>query len=73
MIPLHTHGCEECYLLATQDGVDFYACRKGLFPTVVARFSSEPSDYTSAPIFGEVTDEALDAAARYLFEGRLRV
>lgn len=47
--PLYQHNCDSCVFLGTSDDVDMYyhmnehpALRK-----VIARFSSEDSDYTS--------------------------
>ncbi len=58
--PFHTHDCDACTFLGWAiDGtpgyqimcVDLYVCGQE-FPTasLIARFSSEPSDYSSRPI-----------------------
>ena len=46
--PLHEHDCDACVLLGTVQGVDHYACDNGDFSVeLIARRSSEPSDYSS--------------------------
>jgi hypothetical protein len=46
--PKYIHDCEECEYLGQYANADLYL-HKGAFTTFIARFSSEPSDYTSAP------------------------
>ena len=44
--PRHKHDCDQCDYLGQYEGADLYFCGKSL-PTVIARYSDEPSDYTS--------------------------
>lgn len=47
-VPRYTHDCEKCEYLGTYNDHDLYHCNKmGRLPTVIARRSSEPSDYLS--------------------------
>jgi hypothetical protein len=46
--PRFKHSCASCMFLGQEDGYDLYACPQGYgSPTVIARRSSEPSDYAS--------------------------
>lgn len=44
--PLHTHDCDFCVFLGSQNGDDLYF-HPGDTPTVVARHSSRDNDYIS--------------------------
>jgi len=49
-MPNHTHDCDKCIYLGetgTPKPTDLYYCEQGGFPTLIARYSSEPSDYSS--------------------------
>lgn len=44
----HEHDCSKCYPLGEFGIADLYFCEQGgNFPTVIARYSSEGSDYSS--------------------------
>jgi hypothetical protein len=46
--PVHAHDCEACLFLGQYGEADLYLCPKEAGgPTVIARFSGEPSDYAS--------------------------
>lgn len=49
MKPRYKHDCSQCIFLGYYQQYDLYFCRHTyyLIPTVIARFSSEPEDYTS--------------------------
>lgn len=55
MKPTYTHDCDSCQFLGTvnvQERVtDLYYCGKE--PTLIARYSSEGSDYASGLCFGQ--------------------
>lgn len=50
--PLYKHDCDECIYLDSNDGKDFYFCRKN-YPNddtcLIIRLSNKPSDYYSMP------------------------
>lgn len=72
--PRYKHDCQACTFLGTFEGVDLYHCPQHGMPTLVARCSSDGSDYTSllaelvqrdARIFtGSALQEALRRAER---------
>jgi hypothetical protein len=50
--PIFRHDCERCVFLGTcqyeERDYDLYFCKQGhFFPTIIARGSSDPHDYTS--------------------------
>lgn len=49
--PVYKHDCSECTFLGTESlaytPVDIYVCNQIGSPTIVIRFSSEPSEYTT--------------------------
>lgn len=50
--PMYQHDCEDCMFLEHVDvyRVDVYWCKQAKpFPTMVIRYSNEPSHYTSFP------------------------
>ncbi len=49
--PKHVHDCSSCTFLGTYNGSDLYCCL-GVLPTVIARNSSEGSDYASGECLG---------------------
>lgn len=56
--PTHTHDCNDCIYLSTVVShdrlnrvADLYTCGKDESQTVIARYSDEPQDYTSVPLF----------------------
>jgi len=46
---LFEHNCDVCTFLSTIGGMDVHVC-KGADPSIIARFSSEGSDYASMPL-----------------------
>lgn len=52
MKPLHIHDCEKCrYIGTSSENIDYYRCNQGPGDTIVARKTSEGSDYSSWPLF----------------------
>ena len=52
--PIHKHDCPKCTHLGSSDTVDYYHCKQGdskFNATLIARHSSEPSDYSSGMAF----------------------
>jgi hypothetical protein len=49
----YEHDCDECVYLGHDGRADLYFCPQPLFsqPTIIARHSSEPSDYLSGLAF----------------------
>ena len=48
--PVYAHGCDACTFLAHYNDDDLYHCTQGStsrMPTVIARHSGKPADYTS--------------------------
>ena len=53
----YKHDCENCISLAEFRNADLYFCRQGGFlPTVIARYSDEPSDYASGLIHADLPE-----------------
>ena len=52
MTPLYDHDCPDCAFLGTFDNKDLYFCPRGL-TTIIARNSSEGSDYQSGLVFAK--------------------
>ena len=59
MTSLYTHDCDKCRFLGIDtpmpgepkcDGVDMYVCKRILSTTVLRRYSSGPSHYTSVQV-----------------------
>lgn len=46
MVPQFTHDCSACKFITTVGKMDVYTCRD----SIIARFSSEGSDYASTPM-----------------------
>ena len=49
--PMYEHDCKSCKFLGNADNADLYCCTSGGQKTVIARFSSEGSDYQSLDCF----------------------
>lgn len=70
--PLYDHDCSKCVFLGTGEHgsrvYDLYFCEQGhLVPTVIARASSDPHDYTSGFVLAfvdPVLREALERARK---------
>lgn len=53
MVPNFAHDCDACILIGKDEKRDFYYCPRceiDMGGTVICRFSSEGSDYTSSPV-----------------------
>jgi hypothetical protein len=66
MTPKYTHDCDKCQFVArvSMQGTDsdWYVCPQDLLgATVIGRYSSEGSDYTSCPV--DILDKASYAIA----------
>jgi hypothetical protein len=49
--PRYTHDCDRCVFMGRVDSYDLYVCPQARpLPTAVARKSSDPPDYSSAPL-----------------------
>lgn len=59
--PQFEHDCNACKFLGRAEHfpADLYFCPQGNIPTIIARFSSDPSDYSSGMEFGKVFNEDL--------------
>ena len=65
--PLYEHDCEACIYLGAHNSIDLYLCPHEIGgPTVIARYSSYPPDYTSGMCF------ARPDGNKNLYEARLR-
>jgi len=53
--PRYSHDCSDCVFLGQFNKYDLYFCPRE--PTIIARYSSEGSEYTSGIIFGIMRDE----------------
>ena len=49
--PQYAHDCENCEFLGQHTGHDLYYCGTADHGSVIARYSSEPSEYISYPVF----------------------
>lgn len=67
--PIYIHDCDHCTFLGTVEfegrEFDLYFCKQGHFvPTVIARGSSQPHDYTSGIQLAKVDPVLGEALAR---------
>lgn len=53
MKPLYEHDSDCCTFLGIFKNADLYYCKQMNNPTVIARFSSDPSDYSSGLCFAD--------------------
>lgn len=61
--PKYTHDCDKCVYLGVGDGADLYYCSQRIgFPTVIARYSSEESDYISGMAMADIGIQPLAMA-----------
>ena len=68
----YAHDCDDCIPLGQFGSADLYYCdQQGLGPTVIARHSSTPSDYSSGLWFAEDNLELREAKARAIKAGLL--
>ena len=51
--PRYDHDCDSCVFLGSHRLHDLYFCPQHGIPTIIARFSDEPSDYYSGMSFGK--------------------
>lgn len=49
--PRYQHDCDACVFLGYYGNVDLYCCNQHGHPTVIARYSSTGSDYSSGIVF----------------------
>lgn len=77
--PLYDHDCSSCVFLgvgltADQRAYDLYFCEQGhLVPTVIARGSSDPHDYTSGFVLAFVDPVLREALERARKRGLIHV
>jgi hypothetical protein len=70
--PKYIHDCEECEYLGQYAEADLYF-HKGALATLIARFSSEPSDYASVPAWINYDEGcSYDLGRGYIREARRR-
>lgn len=70
--PYYDHDCPRCTFLGHKNGMDLYHCLEGgvhQMPTVIARRSSEGSDYKSGMPFAETDPELAEAKLRAAAKG----
>ena len=68
----YSHDCDDCKPLGQFGEADLYYCdQQGIGPTVIARHSSIPSDYSSGLWFAEANHELREAKARAIKAGLL--
>ena len=68
----HHDGCEKCVFLGSHNEHDLYFCpQDGHWPTVIARFGSEESDYKSGLHFASFDSELGEAKRRAIEKGLL--
>ena len=68
----YAHDCDDCKPLGQFGGADLYYCdQQGAGPTVIARHSSTPSDYSSGLYFAKINPELREAKARAIKAGLL--
>lgn len=66
----HKHDCTECVALGTFGEYDLYYCEKGPGPTLVARYGSDPWEYTSGLVSAlpALTEARRQAVAKGLID-----
>lgn len=69
--PRFEHDCTECRYLGYTEKADLYWCPQGGYPTVIARYSSDPPDYSSGLAFVGSIPDITEAAARARVKGLL--
>lgn len=76
--PVYEHDCDECVFLGHYGGADLHFClQAGYFgpqqntPTVLARFSSDPPNYTSGLAFAQTNVYLREAKKRAKRRGLL--
>ncbi len=71
----YAHDCDRCKPLGVFGGADLYYCDQGelVMPTLIARNSSEPSDYQSGLAFAATNPALQEAKARAVSLGYLAV
>lgn len=70
--PAYTHdGCPDCTYLGHHAGQDLYFCPQGDFPTVLARESSDSSDYISGLALADQVPGLREARRRAIERGLL--
>lgn len=67
----YKHDCEKCEPLGEFGNIDLYFCNQaaGLGPTVIARYSSEGSDYQSGLYAASRIPELAEARKRAIEQG----
>jgi hypothetical protein len=69
--PVYEHDCDECLFLGHYGGADLYYCSQSGSPTVLARFSSDPPNYTSGLAFAQTNVYLCEAKRRASRKGLL--
>jgi hypothetical protein len=67
-MPAFQHDCSGCIFLGHYQGHDLYFCPQNGLPTVIARYSSEGSDYKSGMPFADGIDPELTEAKKRAVE-----
>jgi len=58
--PRFEHDCPNCNYLGRHKGKDIYHCAQGGNPTIIVRYSGEPSGYSSGMVFAQQAVEDCD-------------
>lgn len=70
--PRYEHTCDACSFLGLFDEYDLYFCpQSGIFPTVIARFSSRNGDYLSGLAFADSVPALAHAKSLAVSQGLL--
>lgn len=48
--PQHTHDCDRCQYLGSENDLDFYFCESSILGTIIARYGSDGPDYSSSDV-----------------------
>lgn len=64
---MYRHDCNQCKYLGSYEGSDLYFCERE--PTVIARYSSDPPDYSSGLVFCGSNAPLKEAARRAIQAG----
>jgi hypothetical protein len=62
--PLFVHDCDQCIFLGSFNDCDLYVHTSPIWPTVIARWSSDGPDYYSGLMFADTRPELGEAKRR---------